>query len=209
MPMKNFFMSRTIWVLLAMLCVGLFGIFVPQRPEVDINPQSLRYLCGGLLVLLFGMGVSYRSKARSHLHVGGSDLHMGGMICAPIALVLALSISGCNLTTDTGQQVTPVQQAQVLMGALNDTYIPARKVYEQVYANSSAETQKMLNQKVNPLVNKANAALTTMSNLVVMWATAGGAAPAGYEDAVKVAQEAVPLAVKAMVDASTKPTTAQ
>lgn len=209
MPMKNFFMSRTIWVLLAMLCVGLFGIFVPQRPEVDVDPQNLRYLCGGLLILLCGMGVSYRSKARSNLRVGGSDLHMGGMVCAPIVLVLALSITGCNLKTDTGQNVTPVQQAQVLIGALNDTYIPARKVYEQVYANASAETQKMLNQKVNPLVNKANATLTTMSSLVVVWASAGGDAPAGYTEAVKAAQEAVPLAVKAMVDASTKPTTAQ
>lgn len=209
MPMKNFFMSRTIWVLLAMLCVGLFGIFVPQRPEVDIDPQNLRYLCSGLLILLCAMGVGYRSKARSNLRIGSSDLHMGGMVCAPIMLVMALSITGCNMTTDTGQKVTPVQQAQVLMGALNDTYIPARKVYEQVYANASADTQKMLNQKVNPLVNKANSALITMSNLVVMWATAGGAAPAGYDEAVKTAQEVVPLAVKAMAEASIKPATAQ
>lgn len=67
------------------------------------------------------------------------------------------------------EQLTPLQQAQYTISALNNLYIPSRTVYENYYSVASDDVKKELNKNVNPIVNKANDTLIYASQLVLNW----------------------------------------
>jgi len=203
MPKKSFILSRTVWFIVAMIAVGLFGLFGPERNAVGLPADQLRGLCAVLLVILGGCAIYCRSTAHVNLRYGDGDGQMSTLLAAPLVLMLCLSAAGC-VKSESGAELTPLDHAKVVIGTLNDTYVPARTVYEEVYNLASEETQQKLRASVNPLVNKATDTLATATTLLIMWAKTNER-PAEMDEVMAKATAAVPEAIKAMSTAVLKP----
>lgn len=205
MGRKSFVMSRTVWAVLTMVAVALFGLFAPEHGNTALSPHTIRILCAVGVIVSGIAAIYYRQHAQINLRYAEGDGQISAFLVAPLFLFFCVTAAGC-VKNDTGVDMSSLDHAKVVVNTLNETYIPLRVVYEEVYLLSDPDTKAKLNKSVNPIVNKATDALATATSLLIMWAKTSEK-PAAMDEAFKAAESLVPSAVQAMTEAVAKPTT--
>lgn len=196
---KDIIQSKTVWALILAATIGLFGMNITPESTSVASITMTRAVCSILLVVVCLFGILSRILATNKLVNSAADNNMGALIVLPILLSVALTGGGC--IKDTGQTYSPLETATIAVDTLNDSFIPARQAYEDYYKMASPEVRDVLNNTVNPAVNKATDALIVVTTLLIKWHSLQKP-PEDYDKAYAEAEALVKQAVIDMTAAT-------